>query len=131
MAGNKHKGHLQVPIGERTYTLQLTFDAMASIEEATGLDIENALKFEPGKPMLKRLRMVFFNFLHEHHPEVTEKMAGELLLLASVPAIEEALVKATAAAFPQAKKGPDGTAIVTADPPQAPVGTSADSASAQ
>jgi hypothetical protein len=122
---NKHKGEATIVVGtapdERTYTLLLSFDALVNIEEATGQDIGAVFESLKDRPRLKTIRHVFFAALRENHPELTERLAGELLLQTSMQDVVLAIQRAGEAAFPQAADdaGGDGGA----HPPKAAAGT--------
>src|SRR5215471_9137060 len=100
---NPLNGEAEITIGQppndRVYKLKLSFDALVNIEELTGQSIDQVFESIKDKPRLKTMRQVFFCALHENHPEITERLAGELLLQASLPAILAAITRAGEAAF--------------------------------
>jgi hypothetical protein len=121
MVANKEKGHFEIKIGEQTFTAILNFDAMIVIEEAANVPINEVFqRLTQPNPPLRMVRAFLFGSLREAHPEVTERMCGDLIFEGGIPAIVEAFNRAGAAAFPDQVEGEGGD-----HPTKAAVGTGA------
>jgi hypothetical protein len=129
---NPHKGETSIAIGDKTYTLRLGFDCLATIEEKTGAPIEQTFRdlSDNAKPRLRLMRLVFWAALLEHHPDLTEKQAGDLIIEAGLGNVMTAFGQVSAASFPSA----DGQAAADGDaaiPQSAGDGTGLDSSAKQ
>lgn len=117
MSAKAHKGEVAFVVGKKTYVLQYTYDAICQLEETTGKTlIELASEMQDIKTLrMTRVREIFHAGLIEHHPDITVKQAGELILAAGgAIAVMGKFNEALIAAFPKAEDG-DGTR-----PPKAP-----------
>lgn len=108
--------------GEATITLEsgreLTFafdvNAFIDIADELQMDVPEVLKLIGDKdnpPGLKAQRVIFWGGLQKHHPEMTIRDAGEVMLEAA-----PAMAKAMGAAMPKADEGAGEEA--DADPPK-------------
>ena len=82
---NPHKGELTFEADGTTYTLHYTHDALVELEDQLDrgiISIVSELERWTKDPELVRLSMVraiFWAGLHDHHPEIDIKAAGELI----------------------------------------------------
>lgn len=100
------KGDVPFKVGETEYTLRFSIDAICALEDAAGkgfialtADMQNVERMSMGL-----VRKVLWAGLREHHPDITLKQAGDLIIPAGgmqkvLGYIEVAFV----AAFPEAK----------------------------
>lgn len=112
MSENAEKGEAAFVIGagtpdEKKYVLQFTFDSLEAIETETGESIEKVFQriTDPTKPRLRDMRILVYAALREHHPEITKKLAGDLIMAATTEKIYQAMETAAEAAFPAMKEG--------------------------
>lgn len=105
---NPHKGVVELKAGEATYVLRYSIDAICSLEERLDKGFP-AIVGEMSNPSTMRLtavREVLLAGLQEHHPEITLKQAGELIVTAGGAVVVLGKVnEAFAAAFPEAEAG--------------------------
>ena len=103
---NPHKGDVELKAGEETYTLRYSIDAICSLEERLDKGFP-AIALEMSNPSTMRLsvvREVMLAGLQEHHPDITLKHAGELIITAGgALKVMERVSAAFAAAFPEAE----------------------------
>lgn len=79
---NPHKGEVSFESKGQRYVLQYSIDAICTLEGETGKGII-ALAGELEKsPSMTLMRQLIWAGLLEHHPEMTLKEAGELILAA-------------------------------------------------
>jgi hypothetical protein len=120
MSENPEKGEACFIIGkgtpdEKKYVLQFTFDALEAIETETGESIEAVFTRiqDPAKRRLRDVRILVFAALREHHPEITMRLAGELILAAKTDAVYAGLSRAAELAFPSDPAEPGSDANPT------------------
>jgi hypothetical protein len=109
---NPHKGEVELKAGETAYTLRFSIDAMCRLEETTGKGLMDLLVqlADAHRMTLTMVRHMLHAGLLEHHPEVTLKEAGEIMLAAGGMLISMAAVtRAIHAAFPEASGTPRPT----------------------
>lgn len=114
---NPHKGDAPFTVGDVTYTLRFTFDALVEIEEHFGRPIvrvfQDLMTAEDG-PRLKDARFIIWQAIRHHHQDVDVKAAGELILEAMQDrTLFAVLERAAIAAFPAPRED-------AADPPRQP-----------
>lgn len=121
---NPFKGEFPLKIGDQEFTLRGDFDALVTIEDKTGKRWHQVLAdVASGDFAIKDLRTVFFALLQANHPEVTERMAGELVMQAGLDEVRRAFAGAGRAAIPETSPG-DANGADTADPQKAAAGIS-------
>lgn len=81
---NQHKGEVAFDADGKQYTLRYSIDAICCLETETGKGIVALLsEFQDSdKITLTLARQMMWAGLREHHPEVTVKEAGELIVAA-------------------------------------------------
>lgn len=97
---NPVRGEVAVSFGDRTLTLSFSVDAICQLEDRTGQVVR-----ELGARILTEEAMAFkrtllWAALRDHHPEVTHKAAGELMLEDGSEDLWPAFLKAWSAAWP-------------------------------
>lgn len=100
---NSHKGEVELKAGDEVYILRYSIDAICSLEDrldkgfpAIAAEMSNATTMR-----LSSVRQVLLAGLQEHHPHMTLKQAGELLVNAGGAMVVLGKVnEAFAAAFP-------------------------------
>lgn len=99
---NSLKGDVALPVGDVTYTLCLSANAIVELEEYLDQPVAQIGESltDLAKLRMNTLRAVVWAGLREHHSEVDIKAAGALMDAAGVPVIVEAIGKAFEAAFP-------------------------------
>lgn len=105
---NKMNGEAEVDLADGR-KLKLCFDANAwiAVEDETGLELPDIIdKLGAGKVSMKLQRTIMWAGLQKHHPEVSQREAGELLFEAA-----EAMQRAIAGGMP----ADDGAAAIEND----------------
>lgn len=103
---NPHKGDVELKAGDATYVLRYSIDAICSLEDRLdkGFPVIAVEMSSQATMRLSVVREVLLAGLQEHHPEITLKQAGELLVTAGGAAVVLGKVnEAFAAAFPDAE----------------------------
>jgi hypothetical protein len=116
---NPHKGEVALEAGERTYTLRLSINAIAEIEDLldTGFG-ELVSRLGAGEQFrLGTLRVVLWGGLRKHHKGLSLDDAGEIIGEAGIAATTEAISKAIALGFPEFAAGSENPQ--TASPAEA------------
>lgn len=105
---NPHKGEVELKAGEATYLLRYSIDAICSLEESLdkGFPAIVAEMASPATMRLSVVREVLRAGLQEHHPEITVKQAGELIISAGgAISVLGKVNEAFALAFPEVEAG--------------------------
>lgn len=98
---NPHKGEVSVVIGETTYTLALTLNAMCELQDEFGVSWEQvAAQAEQGSP--KHLRSLLWVSLRKHHKDLTLDQFGDMDLV-DVRRLGEAFMKLVLSSMPDAR----------------------------
>jgi hypothetical protein len=126
---NRIKGPAQLKLSDgRVLTLEYDFDGLIALEEAAGMKMPDvyaemkALERSKAAPSMRLSRAIIYGALQQHHPEITLKEAGDLILR-ETDAIQAAM-KAFGGAHGPAD-GDDGegsSASDDADPPPSEAG---------
>lgn len=115
---NPHKGDVAINAGGVEYTFRFSIDALCQLEELTGKSfMEIAKAFESGSVSMSVTRALVWAGLREHHPKVSVKAAGDLIVeMGGIAGVMPKVLEAFTLAFPEAKeaaenppKGQDGT----------------------
>lgn len=106
---NTLRGEVDLQTPDKTYIMRMSINAIVSIEDHFDLGINQiADKLSDPKGMrIGNLRAIVMHALREHHPEVSEELAGEIIGQAGFDKTAEAIQKAMVAAFPTAKAAAD------------------------
>lgn len=102
---NPHRGEVELHAGDKTYIMRMSINAIVEIENHFDLGINKvAAKLSDVDGMrIGTLRTIIRLALKEHHPELSDKDAGEIIQSVGFAATSEAIQKAMQAAFPEAK----------------------------
>lgn len=103
---NSLKGEIALPVGESTYIIRYSVDAICSLEDRIGkgfpaiaADLQN-----PDKVTISLVRQLLHAGLAEAHPELSLKDAGNLIVPAGgLVNVLEKVSQAILVAFPQAE----------------------------
>lgn len=100
---NPHKGEVELKAGDETYILRYSIDAICSLEDRLdkGFPVIAIEMSSAATMRLTVVREVLLAGLQEHHPDITLKQAGELIVTAGGAMVVMGKVnQAFAAAFP-------------------------------
>lgn len=102
---NKHKGEVALQVGDATYTMRLSVNALCHLEEATGKPVNQVMaELQNGADIkLGTLRQIVQASLVDQHNEVDLNKAGDIMEEAGVAIVVDKLTEALLAAFPEAK----------------------------
>lgn len=103
---NKLKGEVSFEVGEKSYTMRFSANALCELEDATDMGI-NAVASQisdPANLRLKTVRAVFWAGLRDHHPEMTLHQAGEIVTEITLPKALELVGSAFELAFQEEPK---------------------------
>jgi hypothetical protein len=104
---NPQKGEVSFEAGGASYTMRLSVDALCALEEATGKGVValSAELSDPARLRMSTVRHVVWAGLREHHPDVSLKAAGELIVEAGgLAKMMEHVSLAFQRAFPDEEK---------------------------
>lgn len=102
---NPLRGSVPLQVGERAYTLSFSVNALCELEAELGAPIAQiAERLNDDKNIsMATVRAVVWAGLQDHHYEVGLKDAGLIVTEAGIAPCMEAVGKAFALAFPEAK----------------------------
>lgn len=103
---NPHKGDIELKAGDATYVLRYSIDAICSLEDDLdkGFPAIAAEMSDTAKVRISSVRQILLAGLREHHPELTLKQAGELIVSAGgAITVLGKIAEAFSAAFPEAE----------------------------
>lgn len=100
---NANRGEVDFAVGEKTYTLRLSLNAIAEIETLLDMGINELIEALKGPFRVANWRVLLWGALREHHAGVSLDDAGEVMGEAGIEATVAALNKAMTLAFPDAK----------------------------
>jgi hypothetical protein len=102
---NPLRGEVDLQVGEKTYTLRLSINAIAEVETLLDKGINEILStLDPQNARIGTLRAILWASLQEHHPEITLLDAGDLIGDVGAENAGPIIGDAIKAAFP----APDG-----------------------
>jgi hypothetical protein len=111
---NPHRGEVALKAGDKAYTASFSINAMCDLEQLMRRSIvEIAMELEmvesnPTTLRMGTVRAVTWAALRQHHPELTEADAGDILAEAGFAEVMKVVLQAIYAAFPAAPKGGSG-----------------------
>lgn len=132
---NPHRGEVAFEANGERYVLRYSIDAICALEGSTGKGIVALVGelMNPTTMSITLARKVLWAGLQEHHPDITEKQAGELIVAAGgLGKIVKLFNDSFERAFPEAKaKNPrkaggrstNGTGPLSGEAGQASAGT--------
>lgn len=105
---NPNKGEFPLTVGEQTFTLCFDVNQLCVCEGMLDMDASE-ITAKIGSGNLRLLRTVLWVGLQTHHKDVGMAEAGDLVTELGPAAVQEALIRGIAAAFPEPPK-PDAKA---------------------
>lgn len=106
---NPHRGDVAFEAGGKAYTLRYSANAICELETAFDkgfIAIATDMAAWEKNPRLMRLgaiRTLFWAGLQDHHPDIDQKVAGELVLeLGGIEKAADLIMEALKLAFPEA-----------------------------
>lgn len=119
---NKELGQIELQVGEKTYLLQFTANAMCNLESRLPADTGSqeflaALdsKARTGRARMTDLRLLIWAGLTENHPEITEAAAGQIITaIGGIAPTMQKMGEALGAASPDAVAGDAGNVAAAA-----------------
>jgi len=101
---NAMRGEVPLKVGDQTYTLLLSINALCELESETGVPVPQLAESlnKPENVRLTTVRAIVWAALQERHPKVTLKDAGAIIHEAGLPAVMDAIGQAFQSAFPEA-----------------------------
>lgn len=120
---NPIKGDVQFEAGGRSYTFRLGINAQVLIEARVGMTVQRYIK-EKGDDMgATEIRLLFYAGLLQHHKDITEEAAGEIIDEIGPQTAANIFIEAAMLATPRQEDAP-GTARPTSSANGRPIGTS-------
>lgn len=103
---NPNRGVVEIDIEERSYKLSFSVNALCELEDKLDRPVpEIAASLEdPARVRMSTVRALVWAGLRDHHEDTTIEQAGDLVTAAGIPAVMEAIGRAFALAFPEAKE---------------------------
>ena len=100
--GNPHKGEVEFTVGEKTYTLYFSINALCELEEALGGNVVElaTLMADASKLSIKNVRTIFWAGLRDHHEAMSLTDAGRLMSDMGIAEAMELVAKAFTLSFP-------------------------------
>ncbi|MDF2994678.1 MAG: hypothetical protein K0R27_315 [Xanthobacteraceae bacterium] len=123
MMANPHRGQTPLTVGENTYLLSLSMNAMCSLEAHLNLPIFKILleldviEKNPLNMRLSLLRSVLWAMLQDHQPAAGIRDAGDILEVAGLEEASKAIMVASTIAMPMLS--PTAARSRAARPPEA------------
>ncbi len=104
---NSQRGSVALQAGDKAYAISFSVNALCELEDVFGIPAPkmDSLFADEQSTSMKDVRKLIMVGLHDHHPDVDEKQAGMIATQAGIPSCMEAIGKAFALAFPEAKAG--------------------------
>lgn len=105
---NPVRGTMTVEALGKSWTLKLSTNAMCEIEDRLekGIDQIGVILQDQSQGRMKLFRLIVWAALTDHHPDVTERDAGEIIDEVGMENIMSLIQKLMTLAMPDAKKGP-------------------------
>ena len=106
---NPIRGEVDLIAGDQTYTMRMSINAIVNLENHFDMGINQIAELlADAKGMrIGNLRTIVLHTLKEHHPELTDEAAGEVIGRAGFDATAAAIQQAMILAFPTAKAEPE------------------------
>lgn len=103
---NPHRGETALQVGEATYVLRCGNNALAELEEALNLPIQQLWRRWNDRHVgVRELRAMLWAFAREAHPQLTLQDAGNLMDQVDRAELTQALLQAVQRAFPSSAGG--------------------------
>lgn len=102
---NPLRGEAVLKAGDKEFTLLYDVNTFCSLEDETGLGVNDLVKQIQGSPSFTLLRAIFAAGLQAKHPGTSATDAGVIMSDAGIEEMTKALHTAFQRAMPAAKKG--------------------------
>ncbi len=96
---NINRGEVSLPVGEKTYTLHFSVNAICELEDAAGTNF-GAFIDQAESMGLRGIRILVWAGLRDRHDEVSMKDAGDIVEKAGLELAATKAMEAFSAAFP-------------------------------
>lgn len=105
MISNPLKGEITVNSGDVSYVLRYTANSLCALEDALNKNISEigVMLNDTSKLRISTMRTLFWAGLVDHQPQITEKMAGDIMTAVGIQTALIKVMEAFVAAFPQEK----------------------------
>lgn len=100
---NALRGSVALQAGDTAYTVSFSINALCELEDAFGVPVQRIGELFSKDTSIKDVRKLVRCALSDHHPEMTDKSAGEVITRAGIPDCMDAVQKAFKLAFPEVK----------------------------
>lgn len=99
---NPQRGELALQVGEKSYTLRFSANALCALEDALDVSVVEFgdMLTDPKRVRLKTVRAVMWAGLQDHHPAITLKEAGDIIQELTMAKAMAAIGSAFELAFP-------------------------------
>jgi hypothetical protein len=122
VANNPIKGEVGFEVEGQPHTLQYTINSLCVLEDKLNMSVGEIGQRMSADMRLGFLRTVFWAGLQEHHPDITERDAGEMISAVGPAEVGQMIGQAFSAAFTSPKED----ATRTERPRKAPTKAAAD-----
>lgn len=104
---NPLTGEVSLVAGEQTYTLRMSINAVVELETLLDMGVMqiSAILSDQQNIRLGAWRAALWAALQDHHKGTTLAMAGDIIQVATLPVVMNAVGEAMQAAFPTAANG--------------------------
>lgn len=117
---NPHKGEVVLKVGDESFILRFSIDAICHFEASTGKSLSilaTELAAKPDEMSMTTIRHLLHAGLIDNHPDMSLKQAGELILSAGgMTVVMLKVFEAFAFAFPEAAIKAGGAAEASGTP---------------
>lgn len=97
---NPLRGEVDVQVGDKSYVLRFSINAMVAAESVMGLGISDIIAELQASPKLGTLRTVMWAGLREYQPKITLDAVGDIIGELGLQKAGEIIGDALAKAFP-------------------------------
>lgn len=103
---NPLRGSVSLPVGDRTFTMSFSINALCVLEDELGAPIGKVAEGlnDQANIRMSTVRTIVWAGLQDHHPEIDLHAAGGIMTEATVPVCMEAIGEAFKLAFPEGEK---------------------------
>jgi hypothetical protein len=100
---NSQRGSVALQAGDTAFTVSFSVNALCELEDAFQVPVQKLGDLFSAETSIKDVRKLVRCALSDHHPDITEKEAGQVITDAGIPACMDAVQKAFKLAFPEVK----------------------------
>lgn len=103
---SRAKGEVSLEADGKRFTLVFSVNALCELEERLGEAVSDIGSLASKGKRFSTIRTVFLCGLLDHHPDLTERDAGNIISAIGIDKADAACAEAFALAFPEAKAVP-------------------------